>query len=1263
MESQAKLEEKAQEVMSKHLELKDAQMSIQKLEEHIAELGYNATASGEKSQATLAEKEQELTDENEAIEVQLDASNVQTKELEQNVLLLEQRLLAANEEKAAMEVRAGISIETVRELEEQLDATAQEKVALEEQLACEVIVAVGARTSADVISELETQLETLVAQLYTTADERAVCQKEATTSSEKVNELEQQVLELRQQLQQILVEKDSTKEEAAEVAELAELMASQAADRQESDSRVASEQSQSLTAALTEARHRGGLAVMRVVMAAWSNSYLSNLLQRMKVNKAADDYADAEMVVASMKEELEISDNIYAGKVAHLSAQKVRAENQVTRLQTQVEHLAVESTFRAAWRHWHGRLTQTERGRQQNSVAASQSSRDKSPEKRLSDARAVAVAQTAGDIEAAFAGFEKTPAALETVHVEQGVVRKTEDRVAETEQTSIENELRNELAQAAAEKGTAEMNLETLQQDLITQRTEQERTNASLVEQLGAKEAELIALQAKHSEASKQQAEHALIVVDLEADLAEVRAELTLEVGEARHELDAAQASFSNDQYVLKEELTRAHSAYREVKLAHVFGILDLDDCKCIQRSELAQLSSQGEWGGCGGGATPRLADLEEAHVEWIDAMNTQLVDKLCANGDDSVACDEFVNHYEKALPEGHQESEQVINSFLEVARGRRQSVLQAHVVVEQELREELTAAAFEVKQAMVTHKSVRDETVREMDAEIEALEEQQYTPAVPDAAERDISETGAEHKEVNETAGGLERMANASTFSENKVCGEPDSLQEQLLICTARVRELEAEQTVMQEEQWCYSALLILTRHAVFSKASEQTARQLSAKVEALRAKLETAAMEKTALEEKQAQANSWNDQKMCELTSKIEALDGQLGNAIQQKVALVSQLNSTDKSEKQKDQLAAFTEISRLQQELYDMTNEGTEARQQLELVSRQLTETQQQCRDGDRQMQSLLQEELCIAKEKSLASPRVTHLGQSMRILEVQVQELEVQLCETSGDKIKLEKKLAAMTDHSQVDDFEWCPSCKQKAHMLAKQVIIAEEEMASEVNKRIEAIKSKAEATIQLERLQQELHTIQTQLQAAEEKQVMSIKQRDEAAHHAALLEVNSDELESSLVALQLQLTLTEEKFAASDLERSAAEDMEMWTLRQQMNALHTENDLLRAQPNTSFDLTVHSEIKIQQLEKELINAQEKLFLRQQQSDYTPGKVKLLGLEGMEGMEGQPVEGTLTRPPPSTPNKLTQAVSCRASIKRCSFAVALISGRGD
>ena len=92
-------------------------------------------------------------------------------------------------------------------------------------------------------------------------------------------------------------------------------------------------------------------------------------------------------------------------------------------------------------------------------------------------------------------------------------------------------------------------------------------------------------------------------------------------------------------------------------------------------------------------------------------------------------------------------------------------------------------------------------------------------------------------------------------------------SAEQQQLVC-----QLETQQTVMQQKLLCYSALLILTRHAVFSKASEQTARQLAAKVEALKAKLQAGVLERIALNQKLERSKEKN-KKSAEMVWALQA------------------------------------------------------------------------------------------------------------------------------------------------------------------------------------------------------------------------------------------------------------------------------------------------------------------------------------------------------------------------------------------------------
>ena len=176
------LEEKEQQLMSKHLELKDAQMSIQKLEEHIQDLGKSATVGSERSQATLEQKEQ------------LAAALLQIVELEE---MLENRVTDDAEHTAA-----------VTALESELDSAKAELEALQQtsqadstQLAAALLKGRALEKSAEgdnadgaehtaAVAALESELDSAKAELKVLQQTSEEGSTELAAALMKVSELE-----------------------------------------------------------------------------------------------------------------------------------------------------------------------------------------------------------------------------------------------------------------------------------------------------------------------------------------------------------------------------------------------------------------------------------------------------------------------------------------------------------------------------------------------------------------------------------------------------------------------------------------------------------------------------------------------------------------------------------------------------------------------------------------------------------------------------------------------------------------------------------------------------------------------------------------------------------------------------------------------------------------------------------------------------------------------------------------------------------------
>ena len=97
-------------------------------------------------------------------------------------------------------------------------------------------------------------------------------------------------------------------------------------------------------------------------------------------------------------------------------------------------------------------------------------------------------------------------------------------------------------------------------------------------------------------------------------------------------------------------------SAMRRAALSAVFEELDLDSSGYIEPSELMVLG------------TARQSMGQKARV-WTEEKNLNLVRRMDKNGDGQIEKEEFIGHFEKALPRGQVEFERVIAQFMEAAR------------------------------------------------------------------------------------------------------------------------------------------------------------------------------------------------------------------------------------------------------------------------------------------------------------------------------------------------------------------------------------------------------------------------------------------------------------------------------------------------------------------------------------------------------------------------------------------------------------------
>ena len=120
-------------------------------------------------------------------------------------------------------------------------------------------------------------------------------------------------------------------------------------------------------------------------------------------------------------------------------------------------------------------------------------------------------------------------------------------------------------------------------------------------------------------------------------------------------------AEFSADPInSLNQSSTSFQKRHRLATLRAVFGQFDLDGSGLLETTELLEL-----------GRMRRLLGHKIGH--WSEAKNLQLIQKMDTNGDGEISADEFVTHFEAALPDDTTEFALVMEQFMEVADVCRQ--------------------------------------------------------------------------------------------------------------------------------------------------------------------------------------------------------------------------------------------------------------------------------------------------------------------------------------------------------------------------------------------------------------------------------------------------------------------------------------------------------------------------------------------------------------------------------------------------------------
>ena len=250
-DAEAQLEQREQQLLGKHLELKDAQMAITKLEEHVAELGANTAAIDKQAnssvlelQQQLAKRDAELTEAHAALEVSSQALEVSSRDSTEQVRALEDIIASL---KSKLEEETEIRIMALEELTWSYKEKLAEQIERQEKQTCTELIDERAKAD-EQISKLEEEIAA-EKQLAVTQGQRTDDVNESLTQ-----EIERLTADGQQKSQELLNKHLELKDAQMATTKLeehvAELGASATIDQEQGSGALTD-----LTAQLAEAHH------------------------------------------------------------------------------------------------------------------------------------------------------------------------------------------------------------------------------------------------------------------------------------------------------------------------------------------------------------------------------------------------------------------------------------------------------------------------------------------------------------------------------------------------------------------------------------------------------------------------------------------------------------------------------------------------------------------------------------------------------------------------------------------------------------------------------------------------------------------------------------------------------------------------------------------------------------------------------------------------------------------------------------------------